>query len=157
MTIMVITESLQENGERWELTLHLSAKHLQRTIHSGRLSGKRDISVFIIFPVFQNPELLKQDSSMFAITSKGLKAKDDWVEFVCPSRVTYRKTKVDELSGIIRSLDPDGISIDFIRQFVFWEMIWPDRDPETIDRACYCDSCLAGFTAQIGVAISRFM
>ncbi len=113
----------------------------------------KDISVFIIFPVFQNPEILNKDSSMFAITSGGLKAKDDWVEFVCPSRVTYRQTKVDELSGIIHSLDPDGISIDFIRQFVFWEMIWPDRDPETIDRACYCDSCLAGFTAQIGVAI----
>jgi hypothetical protein len=114
---------------------------------------ERDISVFIIFPVFQNPELLKKDSSMFAITSGGLKAKDDWVEFVCPSRVAYRKEKTDELSGIIRSLDPDGISIDFIRQFVFWEMIYPDRDPATIDRACYCDRCLAGFTEYTGVEI----
>ena len=114
---------------------------------------KRDISVFIIFPIFQNPEYLKKYSSMSAITSKGLKAKDDWVEFVCPSRVTYRKTKVDELSEMIRSLDPDGISIDFIRQFVFWEMIYPDRDPATIDRACYCDSCLAGFTEYTGVEL----
>jgi len=114
---------------------------------------KRDISVFVIFPVFQNPELLKQDSNLFAVTAKGLKAKDDWVKFVCPSRKSYRKSKIDELAEIIRYLDPDGISIDFIRQFVFWEMIYPGRDPVTIDKACYCDSCLSGFSEQIGIVI----
>jgi hypothetical protein len=114
---------------------------------------KRDISVFIIFPVFQNPELLKQDSSLFAITSKGFRAKNDWVEFVCPSRRSYRVAKINELSDLIRSLDPDGISIDFIRQFVFWEMIYPEQDPATIERACYCDSCLADFSEHTGLAI----
>jgi hypothetical protein len=114
---------------------------------------KRDISVFIIFPVFQNPELLAKDSSLYAITAKGLKAKDDWVQFVCPSRDSYRKNKIAELDDIIRKLDPEGISIDFIRQFVFWEMIYPGRDPSTIDRACYCDSCLARFTIQKGIKI----
>lgn len=113
----------------------------------------RGIPVFIIFPVFQNPELLKRDSTLFAITAKGLKAKDDWVEFVCPSRKLYRKTKTDELAEFIRTLDPDGISIDFIRQFVFWEMIYPDSSPDTIDKACYCDSCLAGFSGREGIVI----
>jgi hypothetical protein len=114
---------------------------------------KRDISVFIIFPVFQDPELLKWDSSMFAVTAKGLKAKDDWVEFVCPSRQTYRKAKIDEISDLVSKLDPDGISIDFIRQFVFWEMIYPGHDPASIDRACFCDSCMAGFSLQQGIVI----
>lgn len=114
---------------------------------------KRDIAVWVIFPVFQNPELLKIDSSLFAVTSRGLKAKDDWVEFVCPSRKLYRVSKFDELSDIVRSLDPDGISIDFIRQFIFWEKIYPGRDPATIDKACYCDSCLSVFSGQIGIVI----
>jgi len=114
---------------------------------------KRDISVFIIFPVFQNPELLAKDSSLFAVTSKGLIARDDWVEFVCPSRKSYRKAKIEELDDLIRKLDPDGISIDFIRQFVFWEKIYPDRDPVTIDKACYCDSCLAAFSSKEGVVM----
>jgi hypothetical protein len=113
----------------------------------------RSISVFIIFPVFQNPEILKGDSSLYAITAKGLKAKDDWVQFVCPSRALYRKTKMDELENIIHNLNPEGISIDFIRQFVFWEMIYPGRDPATIDRACYCDSCLAKFSSRQGIKI----
>ncbi len=113
----------------------------------------RKIKVFIIFPVFQNPEILKKDSNLYAITDKGFKARKDWVEFVCPSRETYRRSKVEELASLVRTLDPDGISLDFIRQFVYWEMIYPDRNPESIDRACYCDSCLAGFKGEQGVVI----
>lgn len=114
---------------------------------------KNHIPVFIIFPVFQNPEALKNDSGMIAITNKGLKAKDDWVEFVCPSRISYRKSKVDEMAGLVSRLRPDGISIDFIRQFIFWEMVYPDRKPESIDRACFCDSCLAHFMQQQSITM----
>lgn len=114
---------------------------------------KNNIKVFIIFPVFQNPEILKQDSSLYAITNKGTKARKEWVEFVCPSRMAYRNVKIKELSELIRTLDPDGISIDFIRQFVYWEKIYPDRDLTSIDRACYCDSCLSGFARQKGIFI----
>jgi uncharacterized lipoprotein YddW (UPF0748 family) len=55
------------------------------------------------------------------------------------------------MDEIVHTLDPDGVSIDFIRQFVFWEMIYPGRDPSTLDRACYCDSCLARFSAEKGI------
>ncbi len=114
---------------------------------------KRDIQIFIIFPVFQNPEQLKCDSTLFAVTGKGLKAKNEWVEFICPSRYIYRKNKIAELDTIIRTLDPDGISIDFIRQFVYWEKIYPGTDPGSIDKACYCDTCLSDFTAGTGIKI----
>jgi len=115
---------------------------------------KNNISVFVIFPVFQNPVLLKQDTSLYAITSKGLKAKDDWVEFVCPSRQSYRNSKINEIAELIRNLRPDGISIDFIRQFVFWEMIYPDREPGSIDRACFCDSCITEFSRLEAISFS---
>ncbi len=114
---------------------------------------KNKISAYIIYPVFQNPEILRQDSSLYAITNRGMIAKDDWVEFVCPSQKAYRNAKIAELADKIRTLDPDGISIDFIRQFVFWEMIYPDRKPGSIDMACFCDSCLAGFSKQQGISI----
>jgi|WetSurSiteA1Bulk_404760.scaffolds.fasta_scaffold00725_6 hypothetical protein len=114
---------------------------------------RHNIGAYIIFPVFQNPDVLGHDSSLYAITGKGLKAKDDWVEFVCPSRRDYRAARVDEIADLVHRLDPDGISIDFIRQFVFWEMIYPDRDAKSIDRACFCDSCLAEFSKLQGFAI----
>lgn len=113
----------------------------------------RDISVFIIFPVFFNPEMLRTDSTLYAITNTGAKASEEWVEFVCPSRKLYRKGIRDQLSELVSTLEPDGVSIDFIRQFVYWEKIYADRDFNTIDKACYCDSCIAGFAVNEGVNI----
>ena len=78
---------------------------------------------FIITPVFFDPEALQMDTSLFAITKGGDKAKDDWVEFVCPSRKDFRKQKIEKITKLVEELDPDGISIDFIRHFVFWEML----------------------------------
>jgi hypothetical protein len=113
----------------------------------------KGINVFVIFPVFFNPEMLKADSNLYAITNTGSKASEDWVNFVCPSRKIYRNGIKEQLSGFINSLDPDGISIDFIRQFVYWEKIYPDRDYSTIEKSCYCDSCIAGFIAKNDIEI----
>lgn len=118
-----------------------------------RALKNRDISVFIIFPVFFNPEMLRTDSTLYAITNTGAKASEEWVEFVCPSRKLYRKGIKDQLSELVSTLEPDGVSIDFIRQFVYWEKVYPDRDFNTIEKACYCDSCIAGFAVNEGVNI----
>ncbi len=107
---------------------------------------KNNIAIFIIFPVFQDSTALQADPSLFAITNRGQRAKDDWVEFVCPSRETFRKRKIEEMKSLVSDLDPDGLSIDFIRQFVFWEMIYPGTNSDSIERACFCDSCVEKFT-----------
>jgi len=114
---------------------------------------KQDINTFIICPVFQNPEVLKTDSSLYAITNKGNVAKDDWVEFVCPSRKVYRNKQVNNILSYIKDYQPDGISIDFIRHFVFWEMIYADKSPESFENTCYCDSCTKEFALQESISI----
>jgi hypothetical protein len=118
-----------------------------------KILKENHIKVYIIFPVFFNPELLKQDSTLHAVTNSGRTAREDWVEFVCPSRAGYRKMKIDEAEDIVRNLEPDGLSIDFIRQFVFWEMIYPERKSESIETACFCDSCIGGFCRQINITL----
>ena len=112
-----------------------------------------NIPVYLIFPVFQNPEILERDSTLYAITEQGTRAREDWVAFVCPSREAYRKAKTEELGELVSTLKPDGVSLDFIRQFVFWEMVYPDRSPESITTACFCDSCLEKFTKQEDLVI----
>jgi len=114
---------------------------------------ERDIKVFIIFPVFLNPEILKGDTSLYAILNTGERARQEWVEFVCPSRTIYRNTMTRQLAELTADLDPDGISIDFIREFIYWEKIYPGRAPHSIDRACYCDSCINAFAAAEGISI----
>jgi len=121
------------------------SKELAANTLFRKLLKEKNIKVYIIFPVFYDPELLHHDSTLYAITNRGEAAKDDWVEFVCPSRAGYRSMKISEAADLVKELEPDGLSIDFIRQFVFWEMIYPDRSAESIDMACFCDSCTGSF------------
>ncbi len=114
---------------------------------------KYGIASFIISPVFFNPEELQADSNLYAMTEDGSKAKDDWVEFICPSRVDYRQRIVRNIGEMVRDLDPDGISIDFIRHFVFWETVFPDIRYEDLPKTCFDSSCLNHFQNHTGIKI----
>jgi hypothetical protein len=109
---------------------------------------KEGISTFVIFPVFFNPEAIALSPGLAAITRDGEVAAEEWVEFVCPSNPEYRHQVVEHARQIIRDHQPDGISIDFIRHFVYWEKVYPDRDPATLPVACFDSLCLAHFQAE---------
>ena len=111
------------------------------------------MKVFVIEPIFFDAEALKADPGLYAITSKGERAKEDWVEFVCPTREEFRKRKVTALRDAVTRLQPDGVSLDFIRYFVYWEMVRPDRKPGTLPDTCYCPHCLARFSADTGITL----
>jgi len=115
------------------------------------LAKKNGTDLFIIFPVFFAPEELADDPDLWAITASGERAKQDWVEFACPSRMDFRDRRVKEARSVVKRLRPDGLSIDFIRHFVFWEMVGPDRDPTTLPDTCYCVHCLQAFAVFLGV------
>jgi hypothetical protein len=119
------------------------------------LARKQGISVFLILPVFSNPEELKKDPGLYALTDRGEKAKDDWVEFVCPTRQDYRSRRIDWIKTLVRELDPDGISLDFIRYFVFWEMVAPERTPDSIANSCFDRSCLDRFQKDTGITLPK--
>lgn len=119
------------------------------------LARKQGISVFLILPVFFNPEELKQDPGLYALTDRGEKAKDDWVEFVCPTRPDYRSRRIEWIKKLVRELDPDGISLDFIRFFVFWEMVYPERTLSSIPNSCFDRSCLERFQKDTGIVLPQ--
>ena len=119
------------------------------------LARKQGISVFLILPVFFNPEELKSDPGLYALTDRGEKAKDDWVEFVCPTRPDYRNRRIEWIITLVRELDPEGISLDFIRYFVFWEMVYPERTPDSIANSCFDRSCLEQFQKDSGVTLPQ--
>jgi hypothetical protein len=115
------------------------------------LAKRNDIDLFIIFPMFFAPEELAENPDLWAVTADGERAKEDWVEFACPSRSDFRNRRVKEARAIVKRLRPDGLSIDFIRYFVFWEMVGPDRDPATLPDTCYCVHCIQAFATFLGV------
>lgn len=138
-------KSLVDKWKEMGINTAFVSINLAENIKFRQILKDNNIKVYVIFPVFYNPDLLHNDSTLYAITNKGKIAIDDWVEFVCPSRTAYRAMKVSEAAELVSRLEPDGLSIDFIRQFVFWEMIYPDRTAESIDMACFCDSCTGSF------------
>ena len=117
------------------------------------LAKENGIATFIILPIFFNAEELEKRPDLYAITDKGEKAVDDWVKFVCPTREDYRREKIDYVKNLIRDLDPDGISLDFIRYFVFWEMVYPERTLRSLANTCFCPTCLEGFQKAAKVKI----
>ena len=111
----------------------------------------------IITPVFFNPEYLADHPDAWAITGRGERAKDDWVEFVCPSREDYRQERAAYVLDLLKAHQPDGLSLDFIRHFIFWEMVRPGDSIGPLDTACYCPHCLARFQEETGVVLPEEM
>lgn len=114
---------------------------------------ENNIKRFVIVPIFFNPEFLKDNPDYYALTLQGEKAKDDWVEFVCPSRKDYRKKRIEYIKNLIEEHDPDGLSIDFIRFFVYWEMVFPDTKFASIPMTCFCENCVERFQKESGINI----
>jgi peptidoglycan/xylan/chitin deacetylase (PgdA/CDA1 family) len=117
------------------------------------LARDRKVAVYVIVPVFYNPEALAKDPGLFAITGHGLPAKADWVEFVCPRRPEYRRQRLEYVRRLIHECRPDGLSIDFIRYFAFWEMIYPDARQDPLQNTCFCPYCLQAFQRECKVNI----
>jgi len=112
-----------------------------------------EISTFVIFPVFFNAEDIALTPHIAAINRDGEAAAEEWVEFVCPSRKDYRQQVVERARRIVRDHQPDGISIDFIRHFVYWEKVYPDRDPASLPVSCFDSVCLNHFQTETGITV----
>jgi len=118
-----------------------------------RQARDHGISTYLIFPVFFNPEALAHSPDLAAIDRGGFAAVEEWVEFVCPSREEYRHEIVEKARQMVREHAPDGISIDFIRHFVYWEKVYPDRDPASLPVSCFDSLCLDHFQHEAGIKI----
>ncbi len=151
-----ITENIDSLINEWK-TLGINTAFVSDKIAANKefrqKASSNNIVVFIIEPIFFNPEILLQDSSLYAITNKGNIAKNDWVEFVCPSNTGYHKIIINKLINDVKQLNPDGISIDFIRHFLYWEMVKPNQRADSIEHGCFCNRCISSFTNQTGINI----
>ena len=117
------------------------------------LAKKNGVTTFLIFPVFFGGPELEKRPDLYAVKADGTRAEDDWVKFACPTREEYRTGKIEELRRAVRDVDPDVLSLDFMRFFVFWEKVYPDRAPASLPNTCFDASCLAAFQKEMGVAV----
>ena len=102
------------------------------------------IKNFVILPIFFD-EHLDDHPEFYAIKFDGDKAIDEWVKFACPSNQEYRSKKINSILELVEAHNPDGISIDFIRHFVYWEKVYPDTPASELPNTCFCDLCINHF------------
>ena len=147
---------LKDLFEEWKMigiNLILASPDLAGKDQFLQLARSHSMRVFLIVPTFYNAEALDQDSSLYAITRYGQPAIDDWVRFICPNRKDYRRSHLDYLKKLTRDLQPDGISIDFIRYFVFWEKVYSDQIYANFPQTCFEDTCIRKFENDYGIDI----
>jgi hypothetical protein len=120
-----------------------------------RLAVEYSITRYVIVPIFYQPEILERNPDLYGSTNLGTITKDDWLEFICPSRQEFQQNQIETIRQIIIDCDPDGISLDFIRHFVYWEMIYPDHSSDSIVHGCFDDQCLHAFQRETGLMVPR--
>ncbi|MGD9329041.1 MAG: hypothetical protein PVH48_08765 [Cyclobacteriaceae bacterium] len=147
---------LAELFEEWNrvgINLILASPELAAKDNFMSLARSHSMRVFVIVPTFFNTDALDKDSSLYSITSQGEKAIDDWVEFICPNRSEYRISHIQDLKTLAAEIQPDGISLDFIRYFVYWEKVFPDQIYDNFPQTCFDEDCLGRFLAEYNVGI----
>lgn len=105
------------------------------------------IKVYAIFGVFIDAKVIRKDPSLSQINALGkpMTAKRKNYRLVCPNREDYRKSKIAIITSFLEQHPVDGLSLDFIRYGVEWEMIKPDEPPGLDQEFCFCPVCLAKF------------
>lgn len=82
-----------------------------------------------------------------------------WYVGICPTDPAYLAAKKDRLRDAMAATRPDGVFLSFLRFPGFWEMWLPDEPGFTgtrradIREYCFCDRCLAQFSAWAGVDV----
>lgn len=89
------------------------------------------------------------------MTSRGRPASQDWCHFVCPRREDYLENFLRERVALAASFQPKIISVDFIRYFVFWELVDLRGGLGAIEDGCYCPLCLQAFEQVLGENVPR--
>jgi hypothetical protein len=106
---------------------------------------KAGLKYFLIVRTFNDAEAAKQDPSLVSIDRQGRPARRDGDVMICPSRADFRRQKIERVRAVIRHLQPDGVTLDYFRFFIYWEGVDPQTGPVDFPAFCFDRSCLEDF------------
>jgi len=122
---------------------------------AGRAALKaQGIAFFLNVNVFHDSERLAADPSLRPVDAAGSDLPlDSWQKLVCPTHPDYRREKTAAIVARVQALQPEGVSLDYIRYPVYWERVAPDASAAGLREFCFCDRCRALFQSDTGVRI----
>ena len=98
-----------------------------------------------ICPVFYDPHIIRERPDLIPVDQFGNNHYDNWQTMVCPSNQQYRSERLALIREVLERLEPDIISLDFIRYPVTWEFIPFSTPADSIRQFCFCERCLQQF------------
>lgn len=114
---------------------------------------ENNISFAAICQIFYDPDVVEKNKGLIPVDQNGNNSYVNWQKMVCPTDSAYRKYKIALIREVAQSLQPDIISLDFIRYPVTWEIIPPTTTPNEIRNFCFCQRCLEKFEQTTGYKI----
>jgi len=115
------------------------------------LAKQFSIKRFLIVPTYFQPEILEKKPKWYSLTNKGQPSSQEWVKFVSPANQTFIDTHLHKIKKLITEHQPDGLSIDFIRHFTYWEKIYPETNVKDIQYGSFDQLSLKNFTVKSAI------
>jgi hypothetical protein len=112
-----------------------------------RALKESQIGFAAICPVFYDPHIIRERPDLIPVDQFGNNHYDNWQTMVCPSNQQYRSERLALIREVLERLEPDIISLDFIRYPVTWEIIPFSTPADSIRQFCFCERCLQQFIA----------
>ena len=72
-----------------------------------------------------------------------------WLRMVCPRDEEYLDYRINYLKLELRKCNFTGVSLDFMRHYVYWEGAHNGTDLNKLRNSCFCDVCVGEFMKTI--------
>ena len=103
------------------------------------------LKYFLIIRTFNDPEAAQQDPTLVSIDREGRPARRGDDVMICPSRADFRRQKMQRIRAAIERLQPDGVTLDYFRYFIYWEAVDPLKGPGDFPAFCFDGRCVRDF------------
>jgi hypothetical protein len=114
----------------------------------------KGLKVFEASAVFFRPDAYAAHPDLRPVDAQGRTMEPfGWYVGLCPTNQRYLAERAAVIEEVVATLQPDGIFLAFIRFPGFWELWMPETRRDEIVEYCFCDRCLARFSADTGHAL----
>ena len=103
------------------------------------------LKYFLIIRTFNDPEAARQDPTLVSVDREGKPARRGDDVMICPSRADFRRQKMQRIRVALELLKPDGVTLDYLRFFIYWEAVDPQKGPGDFPAYCFDASCVHEF------------
>ncbi|MER2492897.1 hypothetical protein [Catenovulum sediminis] len=139
-------EECCQNARYWGVNTLILSPDLFDEPELPILLNKYQLALWLNIPVFNNPSYLKEHPDKIAVSNTGNLAQQDWCQFICPSDTAYIEHLKAQITEYLDETNPDYISLDFLRQYLYWQdKSYDEIAPEDIEYGCFCSRCMNAF------------